>query len=287
MITLIALAALVGRLGGATDPPPITTGTKFQTRVDADGIDVHAMRRHASRAPSAGKSGRPQVQRIERRYVVTCPGNTITNGDAFTCPAAVAGCRHHGPNAGPLAIIWQRTLTPNPGPWTRHGATCFPRVNPHPPAAPTHAMISAAWSRTPFTKPTLIIQPPGGRTLIRVPTYLQAVFPEPGYGPGDIHTVTLLGHRVQIRPRLATYRYHFGDGTPPLTTTSPGGPYPDGDITHTYPTPGTVTLSIDADYTGDYAIDGGPWQPIGDTITITGTRHRLDILTAHTRLVPP
>ena len=115
MITLIALAALVGRLGGATDPPPITTGTKFQTRVDADGIDVHAMRRHASRAPSAGKSGRPQVQRIERRYVVTCPGNTITNGDAFTCPAAVAGCRHHGPNAGPLAIGIQHDPQPPGG----------------------------------------------------------------------------------------------------------------------------------------------------------------------------
>jgi hypothetical protein len=46
--------------------------------------------------------------------------------------------------------------------------------------------------------------------------------------------VTLMGRRVQIRPTSNGFTDVFGDGSSPLQTDSPGGTYPDSDITHAY-----------------------------------------------------
>ncbi len=281
MTHLLAVLALIASVGTVTPPDP--PNTRFTPQSDTDGVRMEAMERRQTELQAA-----PRGQRAtgEVRYVVTCPGNTLEDGDAFSCQAALAACRTQGPGAGPLAEVWRRTLNPGPGPWRKQGTTCFPRPTGRAPGpALTAELIRTAWSRTPFSAPVLTVQPPGGRTLINVPTYLQVHFSVKGYGPGETHTVTLLGHRVQIRPVLAGYRYGFGDGTAAMATMSPGGPYPEGDVTHTYPTPGTYRLTVEVDYSGEYSVDGGPWQPIRDTITIPGSSQDLQVLTAETRLL--
>ena len=39
---------------------------------------------------------------------------------------------------------------------------------------------------------------------------------------------------------------------------SDGGVWPSGDITHSYPSPGTYQARVDTTFTGDFRINGGP-----------------------------
>ena len=83
--------------------------------------------------------------------------------------------------------------------------------------------------------PTATTQPPGQRTLITLPVYFTAAWGTDGLRPGQTRTLTLLGHRVDLTIALRHYLYDFGDGTTTGPTTSPGGPYPTGDVQHPYP----------------------------------------------------
>ncbi len=147
------------------------------------------------------------------------------------------------------------------------------------------AQIRSAFARTPFKKPTLLIQPPGGRTLINLPTYFEARLSATGHGPGEVHTVTLLGRTVRVRPVAASYRWDFGDGTAPVATTSAGGPYPDGDVRHTYLREGVYQVTVTMGYRGEYAVDGGPWRDVGSSVTISASPVRLEVATAPVELV--
>ena len=149
-------------------------------------------------------------------------------------------------------------------------------------------MIREAWRHTRFAKPSFTIQPPHGVTLIRLKTYFKATWPTQGFQPGEIDTPPphqMLGHTVRIRPTLVAYTYDFGDGTHTGPTTSPGGTYPTGDITHAYPTKGTYHPKVTATYGGQFSIDGADWIPIPDTLDITGPTTTLAVKTAHNHLV--
>jgi hypothetical protein len=147
------------------------------------------------------------------------------------------------------------------------------------------AQIIAAFHKTAWSQPSVHIQPEGNVTLVTLPTYFEVKWPAVGYKPGEIDTVTLLGTPVRIRPTARNYNYVFGDGTTSGTTTSPGGTYPDGDVTHAYAKRGRYKSRIDITYGGEYSISGGAWIPIPDTVTIRGQPQTLTVKTAHARLV--
>ena len=46
--------------------------------------------------------------------------------------------------------------------------------------------------------------------------------------PTQTHTVTLLGHDITVTLTATSYTWSWGDGTPDLTTTSPGMPWQEG-----------------------------------------------------------
>ena len=46
--------------------------------------------------------------------------------------------------------------------------------------------------------------------------------------PTQTHTVTLLGHNITVTLTATSYTWSWGDGTPDLTTTSPGMPWQEG-----------------------------------------------------------
>ena len=130
------------------------------------------------------------------------------------------------------------------------------------------------------------MQPPGGETLVQLPTYYRVDWPGTGATPGQVSVVTLVGQQVRIRPTLVSFRYDFGDGQAPLVTTSPGGSYPDGDVRHTYQRAGRVLVRIDVVYGGEFSLNGGPWTRISDQLTITGSPNPLEVRTAENRLIP-
>ena len=86
--------------------------------------------------------------------------------------------------------------------------------------------------------------------------------------PTQTHTVTLLGHDITITLRATNYTWSWGDGTPDLTTTSPGIPWQEGMdpntdpalIRHYYKAPNGWKSFLD-----------GPYPSATRTITLTTT----------------
>ncbi|MBC7559997.1 MAG: hypothetical protein H7270_11730 [Dermatophilaceae bacterium] len=164
------------------------------------------------------------------------------------------------------------------------GTTCFPELVPGRPVLGM-GLILAAFHNTAFAKPTVHMQPEGNVTLVTLATYFEATWPTAGYQPDEVDTVTLMGSQVRIRPTNQGYTYFFGDGTSEGPTPSPGGTYPNGDITHTYPMAGTYNSHIDITYGGEFSVGGGPWLPIDDTVSIPGQPQTVTVRTAKARLV--
>jgi hypothetical protein len=150
------------------------------------------------------------------------------------------------------------------------------------------AMVLAAFHDTAFAKPELGVQPQGNVTLVRLPTYFQARWPQTGYAPGEVDQVDparMAGFAVEIRPVAKTITYVYGDGSTSGPTSSLGGPYPQGDITKTYSRAGTFAVRADVVYGGQFRVNRGPWIDIPGTVTIRGASQTLQVRTAKARLV--
>jgi hypothetical protein len=90
-------------------------------------------------------------------------------------------------------------------------------------------------------------------------------------------TVTLLGQRVDVVAEATEYAWHHGDGRT-TTTTSPGAPYPSKEITYRYADADTtVRPRVDVTYSARFRVNGGAWQDIDETVTITGPQGSLRV----------
>jgi hypothetical protein len=105
---------------------------------------------------------------------------------------------------------------------------------------------------------------PEGETLVHLDTIFFAE-PRPFR-----RTVQLLGFTVDVEADPASYAWSFGDGAG-VTTSTPGGPYPDMSVTHAY-TDAHVTeqASVDVTYAVRFRVDGGGWQSLDETVTADG-----------------
>lgn len=147
-------------------------------------------------------------------------------------------------------------------------------------------MIKRAFAETKFAVPTVNIQPEGDVTLVNLPTFFEVRFPDRGFGPDEVDQPDpslLLGHRIEIRPRLKSVTYHLGERTIGPTT-SLGGPHPTGDIRLTYSRPGTHQVRADIVYTGQFRVGGSGWIDIPGEVDLTGTPVTLTVREARARL---
>lgn len=264
-------------------------GTVITAGMERDGVKTTVTTREGStRTALRPRPSRPgkTAARSETRYVVACDGNSLESwGAVVDCAYATAACAALG-EAGLLAYRWRRRVATTVTGWRIVGTSCIsPRALPGRPAV-TIEQVRSAFARTPFKRPMLLVQPPGGRTLIRMPVFVEASFPGSGYGVGQAHAVTLLGRSVQIRVSSVWYIWDFGDGTPPLRSSSAGGPWPEGDVQHTYAQPGEYLIRLSAVYGGEFAVDGGRWTPVASTVTIPAPPTRLEVVTTRTYLLP-
>jgi len=170
--------------------------------------------------------------------------------------------------------------------WTQVGLTCLPGLVPGRSAALTMAMIREAFHNTDFSVPTVNIQPEGDVTLVNLPTYFEVDFPEAGFGPDEVDSpdpARLLGHHIEVRPRLESVTYHLGEQTIGPTTDL-GGPYPDGGVVATYTQPGQVQVRVDIVYTGQFRVGGSDWFDIPGEVDLEGTPVSLVVREAAARL---
>lgn len=224
--------------------------------------------------------------------VIDCiPPNSPENPRREICTWAVTFCEDRVPDSvGPRSWIYRRTVDDDgtTGDWLELAPTCFtssvPPRSGEPAEELTDAMILEQFHRTEFALPQIVIQPPDGQTLVNLPVYFQLSWPAAGFEPGEIDTTTIVGHQVRIRPTLVGVTYVTGDGASIGPTTSLGGPYPTGDITHEYTRTADVTPHIFVEYGGQVSVDGGSWSVIPGSATVQGPASPLQVLTSKNRL---
>lgn len=262
-------------------------GTVTERGAEISGLQTPSGQRQPpgrAAAPRAKPLPAPPAPASEFRVVIDCPANTVDGFDeTLSCQSAVDACRRTGEGPGPRANVYVRVVGERN--WTPLGPTCLPeQFTAANPGALTLGDIQRAFAETPFATPIGSSQPVGGRTLVNLPTYFALTWPDQGYRPGQTRSLTMLGHAVDLRLKTGGHRYDYGDGATHGPTTSTGGPYPTGDITHTYRRAGTLSPTATTVITADYRIDGGPWQPLPGSSTQTTTFPTLTVLTATNRL---
>ena len=145
---------------------------------------------------------------------------------------------------------------------------------------PIRVLVLEAFKRLDWQPSDLVVQPPGGKTLVNLKTN----FYTSNTDVTDI-PMHLVQSNVVVSARPVAYRWHFGDGTT-VTTTSPGAPYPDLDVSHVYEQTSEVVVSVDTQY-GDasFTVDGGPPEAIPSTIWVVGAPVDLQVVEALPQLV--
>jgi hypothetical protein len=123
---------------------------------------------------------------------------------------------------------------------------------------------------------------PKGQTLVNMATI---VYTEDS--KVSTTTVTLLGFPVVVEATPISYTWDFGDGSPTVTTSTPGKPYPDAEITHKYLKRQGVGLTVTTNYAARFNVADTGWQYINGTVPITGPATLLQVREAIPVLVDP
>lgn len=94
----------------------------------------------------------------------------------------------------------------------------------------------------------------------------------PVYFWSDLPTVVtkrikIVGEMVDVRLR-PTYLWHYGDGVI-YPTNKVGGPYPDGEIRHTYSKPGRYLIELITRWDGEFTVDGVTAHIPGEITTVS------------------
>lgn len=151
-------------------------------------------------------------------------------------------------------------------------------------------MIRDAFHKTAWAKANLGFQPAHNKTLVNLTNYYAAHWTTEGFGPGEVDTIDparMFGHRVEIRPKVRSFVYHYGDGQQSERTKSTGGTKrSNGDIRHVYAKPGRYTAYITVNWGADFRIDGGAWLDIDDTVSVDQPGASISVHTATARLLP-
>jgi hypothetical protein len=153
-------------------------------------------------------------------------------------------------------------------------------VNEQAAAASAAPLIERAFRRLPLPASGLVVQPPGGKTLVNFDTIFSTEA-EPFE-----RTVRLLGREVRLRIWASSFSWHFGDDSEPLSTTEAGRTYQrglpmDSYISHQYRDADvTVHPRVNTTYSAEYSVDGQPFQPVIGTVTIDGVPATLRVVEA-------
>ena len=250
------------------------------TAPHGQAFDVNVRDGHQQQQAHEATKGTPayelrQYRRAPRCNVSNAVPTTELNGP---CPPAdgTVGVNNCGEDT-PLYPLWMRERATPADPWPEGGwrlvdnGGCAADILP--------VMTQEDFRRLPLPTPVLTLQPDRGWVLINIETIVRT---DPT--PVTLRT-DLLGYGVTVEATPTRWTYDFGDSHT-LTTTSPGHPYPDHDVFHEYEQPGTTTITLTAEWTGRYQIDGSPiWRDINGTATTTTTSPPFDIEERTSRLV--
>ncbi len=158
--------------------------------------------------------------------------------------------------------LWRRERATPASPWG-------PWLFTSPASCPQEALPAFSaedFRRLPLSPAQVTIQPAAATVLINIPTITMATAAQQNL------TTDLLGYAVEVQATATSYSWDYGDGSAPLVTTSPGRPYPDHDVHHSYGDPGTYAITLTTTWAGQYRLAGTTtWQDIDGTATTVTT----------------
>jgi len=171
--------------------------------------------------------------------------------------------------------------------WVYTGADCAartarPRVTP---------LLARQEIEKLVPRPGIGVAPPGGKTLVNLQTVLWADTP----ADRNLGTVTLLGtYRVALRVHVQQVAWAFGDGVSDVAG-GPGLPYRKGEhcttvtcpghFGHVFATTGTMTITEQVTWSGQYSVNGGAWQDVAGTVDGPAATAQVTVLQARGVLV--
>jgi len=143
--------------------------------------------------------------------------------------------------------------------------------------------VLRAFERVPLPESRVVVQPPGGQTLVGLDTIFSTG------AEGFTESVTLLGRSVELDIAPTSYRWSHGDSTE-QTTDWPGARWTHngsagGYITHVYDDTARLATSVDTTWSARYRVGDGPWQEVPGTVTIEGDAAPLRVRSASPHLV--
>ncbi|WP_324649883.1 hypothetical protein [Georgenia sp. H159] len=95
----------------------------------------------------------------------------------------------------------------------------------------------------------------------------------------------VLGYDVDVRVTPVLFTWDFGDGSPPLTGTDPGAPWPNHTVSHAYGEAGVVSISLRTEWDAAFRVEGtSAWIPVTGRAVTTLTSEPVEVVTATPRL---
>jgi hypothetical protein len=251
-----------------------------QDRIGA-GIANGAIHISAENRESGSNSGQTPsdngtgTQAPAEKWIELCPNGKSSSNP--TCGTVDVVC---GDNGG---AFQEMTLVPGSTPpeYRPSGSMTCRLLNDPPPGTPgagpdaVPEFTEADFRRLPIQAATIGAQP-GRHTLKGSETNIYA-----DSQPQEF-TATLLGHDFRVRAKPLEYRWDYGDGTT-LTTSAPGGPVPEsrwGEKTvtsHVFTATGDFTVRLTTVFTGEFSVDGGPYQQIAGTAPVPSEPRTLSV----------
>ena len=207
-------------------------------------IDLYRSDGSSTELVAAGKQGRV----MEWLWMPACSANNPNQGSiGASCTAVFHACPN--PPDELLQIFAQDVTNPAaPGPAKFVALECLsplPTVN----LAVVRNTVQEQFRKA-VTSGTVNVQPKS-RSLIGVPTIFYARTATVVHL--DVAALGVVAHLVGT-PR--SWTWSWGDGTPSVTGSSPGHPYPDQDVTHTYLHHGSYPMHVVVRWTATFTVDG-------------------------------
>jgi hypothetical protein len=210
--------------------------------------------------------------------VYTQDGKIVIEGRKGTGPAqrkVVAPPKNKPQPKKPVA----RKSTPAkpPGATTKKPIVRKPQVPPKPRRTSAAAGTSLSDKLFEMLPTSEIFYSPTFEPLIKVPVYFWSSVPEV-----VTKKIEIVGEivEVQLKP---TFIWHYGDGIV-FVTRRIGGPYPDGEIRHTYSNPGNYLVELITSWDGDFTVQGVKARIPGEIKTVAIVP--IKVVAAPTRFTP-
>ncbi len=97
-----------------------------------------------------------------------------------------------------------------------------------------------------------------------------AAFLEIRGAPTTSQSFNVFGYALTITATVTSYDVDWGDGSWSRGLTSPGGPWPHGDVRHVYTDMGTYTVRVVEHWSGTWSVAGGGGGEVAGTLSTEG-----------------